>query len=106
MRAQGKGRIINVASRNAEFCPAGSVGYSASKAGVISVTRTLAHELEGADILVNNLLPGITRTAMNTFDGHDPELCYPTVRMLATLPAGGPSGRTFLDEEEYPIYAH
>jgi hypothetical protein len=32
-------------------------------------------------------------------------LAYPTARLLATLPPGGPSGRTFADAEEYPIYS-
>jgi NAD(P)-dependent dehydrogenase (short-subunit alcohol dehydrogenase family) len=107
MRRQGRGRIVNLASRNAEFCPPGSLAYTASKAAVIALTRTLAHELAGAgaDILVNNLLPGITRTAMNPIDGRDPEQCYSTARLMATLPSGGPTGRTFTDDEEYPMYS-
>ena len=74
---------------------------------MIALTRTLAHELAGAgaDILVNNLLPGITRTAMNPVDGRDPELCYSTARLMATLPSGGANGRTFTDDEEYPMYS-
>jgi NAD(P)-dependent dehydrogenase (short-subunit alcohol dehydrogenase family) len=107
MRRQGRGRIVNLASRNAEFCPPGSLAYTVSKAGVIALTRTLAHELEraGVDILVNNLLPGITRSAMNPIDGRDPELCYPTARMMATLPKSGPSGRSFADDGDYPMYS-
>jgi NAD(P)-dependent dehydrogenase (short-subunit alcohol dehydrogenase family) len=105
MRRQGKGRIVNLASRNAEFCPPGSLAYTASKAAVIALTRTLAHELADVDILVNNLLPGITRTAMNPGDGRDPELCYSTARMMATLATGGPSGQTFTDDESYAIYS-
>lgn len=104
MRAQGYGRIVNVCSRNAEICPPGLVGYNVSKAGVAAFTRTLSRELEDVDILVNNLIPGPTATAMNPRGTRPPEQCYPTVKMLATLPAGGPSGRTFFDEQEYPLF--
>jgi len=105
MRAQGRGRLVAVASRTAEFCPPGGVAYASSKAAVLAIVRSLAHELEGTDILANAMFPGISRTAMNPSSGRDPALAYPTARLLATLPAGGPSGRTFADGEEYPIYS-
>ena len=105
MRRQGSGRIIALASRNADQCPAGLVGYNASKAGVIAVTRTLSHELEGTDILVNNLIPGPTGTGMNPRGRRPIDAAYPTARFLATLPAGGPSGRTYFDFADHPVYA-
>ena len=105
MREQGRGRLMAVSSRTAEFCPAGGMAYSSSKAAVIAMVRSLAHELAGTDILANCMFPGICRTAMNPDTGQDPALAYPTARLLATLPTGGPSGRTFADAEEYPMYS-
>ena len=105
MRGQGRGRLVAVSSRTAEFCPAEGGAYSSSKAAVLALVRTLAHELAGTDILANCLFPGICRTAMNPDNGRDPALAYPTARRLATLATGGPSGRTFADEADYPIYS-
>lgn len=105
MHGQGHGRLIAVSSRTAEFCPAGGMAYSSSKAAVLAIVRSLAHDLAGTDILANCMFPGICRTAMNPDAGQDPALAYPTARLLATLPPGGPSGRTFADAEEYPIYS-
>lgn len=104
MRAQGHGRIVSLVSRNAEFCPPKLVGYNVSKAAVVALTRTLAHELGGIDVLANNLIPGPTRTEMNPSGDLEPDACYPTARMLVTLPPGGPNGRTFYIEREYPMY--
>lgn len=61
MRDQGAGRLVVLGSREAEICSPGLVGYSAAKAAVFAVVRTLAHELEGTDILVNVLIPGLPR---------------------------------------------
>ena len=105
MRSRGRGRVIAVASRTAEFCAPGGMAYASSKAAVIAIIRTLSHELAGTDILANCMFPGIARTAMNPTAGRDPALAYPTARLLATLPAGGPNGKTFADGEEYPMYS-
>ena len=104
MRRQGYGRVINVISRNAEFNPAGLAGYSASKAGLWSLTQTAARETAGVDVLVNALIPGPTITGMNPNGSQQPEVVYPTARMLATLPAGGPTGKCFWELEEYLMY--
>lgn len=65
MRAGGGGSIINVASI---FGPVGAVGYAAytaSKAGLIGLTRTAALELAGDGIRVNAISPGGVSTPMN-----------------------------------------
>ena len=105
MRAQGTGRIVSLMSRSVELCPSNLVGYNVSKAGVVALTRTLARELEGVDILANNVIPGPTRSEMNPAGPLEPDAAYPTARMLLTLPPGGPSGRTFFREEDYPIWS-
>jgi 2-hydroxycyclohexanecarboxyl-CoA dehydrogenase len=105
MRAAGHGRLVALVSRNAELCPARLVGYNASKAGVIATVRTLKRELDGVDILVNGLVPGPTRSGMNPTGEREPGSCYPTAKMLCTLPAGGPSGRSFFDGEDYPMWS-
>ena len=95
MRQQGHGRLIGrIVADGGVLCPAGGVGYTSSKAAVMAIIRSLSHELAGSDILANCMFPGICRTAMNPESGQDPALAYPTARLLATLPAGGPSGRT------------
>ncbi len=62
MRKQGKGKIINVAS-SAFFTPPGVFcHYTASKGGVIALTRALATELGADGINVNAIAPGPTMT--------------------------------------------
>jgi NAD(P)-dependent dehydrogenase (short-subunit alcohol dehydrogenase family) len=63
MRAAGGGSIINTASIGA-FTTVGSIGYSASKAGLIAMTRVAAVELGPYNIRVNALCPGATMTPM------------------------------------------
>lgn len=63
MRARS-GKIINIASVVGIHGNAGQVNYSASKAGLIGLTRTLAKELGSRSITVNAVAPGFIRTAM------------------------------------------
>ena len=64
MRQKMYGRIINISSINAHKGQLGQANYSASKAGVIGFTKSLA--LEGAryGITVNSVSPGYTKTEM------------------------------------------
>jgi len=103
MREQGFGRIISLLSRGAEAGAPGMGAYGASKAGLFALTRTVARETADADILVNGLIPGISKTGMMPF-GQDPSLAYSTAHMLATLPTGGPTGKVFWDEKEYFLF--
>jgi 3-oxoacyl-[acyl-carrier protein] reductase len=114
MLSRGHGRVINVVSRAAEVAWPAMSAYCASKAGVVSFTRSLAAEVgppHHPDVLVNALIPGMTDTAMAQEVGLDPsglqrpEAVYAHARYLVTLPAGGPSGRVFWDSREYTMYA-
>jgi len=63
MREQKRGRIINIASR-AWLGNIGQSNYSASKAGVIGLTRVLALELGKYGVLVNAIAPGLIDTPL------------------------------------------
>ena len=64
MMKQRSGKIINIASVVGLMGNAGQANYSASKGGVIALTKTLARELASRNINVNAIAPGFIRTAM------------------------------------------
>lgn len=64
MMKQKFGRIINLSSIAGLIGNVGQVNYSASKAGVIGMTRTLAAELGGYGVTVNAIAPGFIKTDM------------------------------------------
>ncbi len=103
MREEGFGRIINVVSRHAESGASAFAAYGSSKAGLWALTRHAASETRDENIRINCLIPGPTRTGMMP-RGQEPELVYPTARMLATLPADGPTGKVFWNEKEYVLF--
>ena len=63
MKAAGWGRIVNISSSSAQSGAARMAHYSASKGGVIALTKTLAVELGPLGITCNNIAP---RFVMNT----------------------------------------
>ena len=73
LRERGSGSVINVASVAGLAAAPGLVPYGASKAAVVSLTRTLAVEWAPLGIRVNALCPGWTATDLNKnlWDGPD-----------------------------------
>jgi 3-oxoacyl-[acyl-carrier protein] reductase len=65
-----RGKIVNIASVVGLTGNPGQANYSASKAGVVALTRTLAKELAPRNINVNAIAPGFIETEMT---GHIPE---------------------------------
>jgi 3-oxoacyl-[acyl-carrier protein] reductase len=64
MAARGYGRIVNIASIAGKEGNPNASAYSASKAGVIALTKSLGKELAGQDIGVNCITPSVARTAI------------------------------------------
>jgi 3-oxoacyl-[acyl-carrier protein] reductase len=64
MLKQRSGRIVNIASVVGLMGNAGQANYSASKGGVIALTKTCAREFSSRGVLVNAVAPGFIRTAM------------------------------------------
>ncbi|MEI8201078.1 MAG: 3-oxoacyl-[acyl-carrier-protein] reductase [Eubacteriales bacterium] len=64
MSRQRKGRIINMSSIAGVYGNAGQANYSASKAGMIGLTKSLAREMGSRNITVNAVAPGFIETDM------------------------------------------
>ena len=64
MSRQRKGRIINMSSIAGVYGNAGQSNYSASKAGMIGLTKSLAREMGSRNITVNAVAPGFIETDM------------------------------------------
>lgn len=102
MRANSYGRIVNVGTHMASLNEMGRgwPAYRVSKLALGALTRILADEFAGKNILVNAATPGWVRTRMG---GEQAPLApaegADTIVWLATLPDGGPSGGFFEKRE-------
>jgi len=83
MTARGYGRIVNVASIAGKEGNPNAAAYSAAKAGVIALTKSLGKELAGKDVAVNCVTPAAAKTRI--FDQMKQEhIDY----MLSRIPRG------------------
>jgi len=64
MRRRGYGRIVNIASIAGKEGNPNACAYSASKAGVIALTKSLGKELATAGVCVNAITPAVIKTEM------------------------------------------
>ncbi len=85
MRTLGRGRIVNIGSRAALGKPERTL-YSATKAGIIGMTRTWALELAADNITVNTIAPGPIATEF--FQEVNDSQSQATRKLLAGIPMG------------------
>ena len=91
--ADGRGRIVNIASTLGLMGVADQIGYVAAKHGVVGLTRALAKALAPRGVTVNAICPGWTDTAMAAARFAELDLTHDEV-------AGGmPGGRLVTVEE-------
>jgi 3-oxoacyl-[acyl-carrier protein] reductase len=80
---QRAGKIINIASIIGIIGNAGQANYSASKAGIIALTKSAAKELAGRNINVNAIAPGFIQTEMTAKLSEELK-----AKMLGNIPLG------------------
>jgi NAD(P)-dependent dehydrogenase (short-subunit alcohol dehydrogenase family) len=87
-RARG-GSIVNIASIHASLTIAGMFPYAAAKSGLVGLTRSLALDYAPANIRVNAVLPGWTRTRLvEEWFRRQPDPAEAERRVLAVHPLG------------------
>jgi 3-oxoacyl-[acyl-carrier protein] reductase len=77
------GRIVNMASVVGQAGSAGQANYAASKAGLIGLTKALAHEMASRNITVNAVAPGYVETDMTAVLPEEVKK-----KILASVPMG------------------
>jgi 3-oxoacyl-[acyl-carrier protein] reductase len=85
MRGRGWGRIVNFSSIAGKEGNANQAAYSASKAAIIGLTKSLGKELATSGVLVNAIAPAVIATPMNA--ATDPEVL---ARVTRLIPMGRP----------------
>ena len=92
--AQGSGKVVNIASNFALQGVANHAAYSASKAGVIAFTRSMAIEWSRRNIQVNALAPGYFATPLNAEMRADADTLAKVVRAIPARRMGEPDELT------------
>ncbi|MGV9863401.1 SDR family NAD(P)-dependent oxidoreductase [Rhodococcus koreensis] len=88
--AQQSGKVVNIASNFALQGVANHAAYSASKAGVIAFTRSMAIEWARYDIQVNAIAPGYFATPLNAELREDADALAKVVRAIPARRMGEP----------------
>ena len=104
MVKNGYGRIVNVSSGagSLHYMEGGTPAYGISKAALNALTKKLASELRGTNILVNSVDPGWVATDMGGHGGRPVKDGAKGIVWAATLPDNGPSGGFFYDGKPEP----
>ena len=89
MMKRRAGRIINIASVVGITGNKGQANYSASKAGLIALTKSVAKELGSRNILVNAVAPGLIETEMTAAMTDEARSTMSTMIPLERLGTGG-----------------
>ena len=83
MLRKGSGRIINISSVVGHMGNPGQIPYTMEKAALDALTKSLARELQGRNILVNSVAPGFIDTEMTEVMPEEAK-----ARILANIPLG------------------
>jgi NAD(P)-dependent dehydrogenase (short-subunit alcohol dehydrogenase family) len=105
MKRRAYGRIVNVSSNLGSMAEmaGGNAAYRVSKVSLNALTKILADELRGTNILVNAMSPGWVKTDMGGPSAPlSPAEGADTAVWLATIPDGGPTGGFFRDRRAIP----
>jgi len=89
MREKGWGRIVNFASMAGKDGNPNLSAYSASKAAVIGLTKSLGKELATSGVLVNAIAPAVFATPMN--DATSPEVLAHITSLIPMRRVGRPA---------------
>jgi len=108
MKENKYGRIVTVSSKSAIEPAAQMAAYSASKAGVIALTKSIAEETKGSNITANSVLPSVidtpaNREVMGDENAHNwvnPESLAEVICFLGSEKAGELRGATL------PVYGN
>jgi 3-oxoacyl-[acyl-carrier protein] reductase len=91
MRASGRGDIVNMSSVRALLGRPGNLHYTASKAALIGLTRTLAREVGGDGIRVNALVVGAIQTPDESIYGDQDQIDAMLIELQALKRRGRPT---------------
>jgi len=86
MAKQRSGKIVNISSVVGVMGNAGQTNYSASKAGLIGLTKSVAKEFAGRNITVNAVAPGFVETEMTAMLNEEQKSAF-----LSIIPLKRPS---------------
>ena len=105
MKKNHYGRVVNISSGAGQLADmeGGNPAYRISKTALNALTKIMAQEVKGTNILVNCMCPGWVRTDMGGLNAsRSVEEGADTAIWLATLPDNGPTGKFFQDRKEIP----